>query len=144
MMNNKDLERKMNEKITNIVMDLLKTGQLDDEIAEVLKVTSSEKSGTKPEKVSRAKKRHIGKLIDRIKDDESVLDLIGFAGFKDRSGFVFGNVGDNVFDILSLMIADLYEELYGDETDDVDFEDFLNDLINNARMVRVFNKRVEK
>lgn len=133
MMNDKDLQRKMDEKIESIVIDLLKTGQLDEKIAELLKVTSDKKFGTKLEKVSSSKKRRIGKMIDRISDDESVLDVIGFTEFKDGSGLMFGNTGDNTVDILMFMITGVYEQICDDETDNAEFEDFLQNLINNIK-----------
>lgn len=89
----------------------MKTGQLDEKIAELLKVNSDKKFGTKLEKVSSSKKRRIGKMIERISDDESVLDVIGFTEFKDGSGLVFGNIGDNTVDILMLMITGVYEQI---------------------------------
>ena len=142
-MNEKDLERKMDEKITNIVIDLLKTGQLDEKIAELLEVTSGKKSGTKIEKVSRSKKRRIGKMIERISDDENVANMIGFTCFKDGSGLVFGNTDDNVVDvvdILMFMIVEVYGQVCDDETDNAKFEDFLHNLMNNTRGLWILKK----
>ena len=112
----------------------MKIGQLDEKIAELLKVTSDKKFGTKLEKDSSSKKRRIGKMIERISDDESVLGVIGFTEFKDGSGLVFGNIGDNtVDDILMFMITVVYEQICDDETDNAEFEDFLQNLIYNTR-----------
>lgn len=126
MMNDKDLQRKMKEQMIALLDSYEKTAK---------KLAEEKENEFKLEKGSR-----IEQIIYSIQHDESILDVLGFVGFNDGNGFVFGNMGNNTVDILSLMIADVFEPLCGDETDDVGFEDFLKDLADNARMARILTR----
>lgn len=119
MMNDKDLQRKMKEQMIALL----------DSYEKMAKKLAEEKENEfKLEKGSR-----IEQIIYSIQHDESILDVLGFVGFNDGNGFVFGNMGNNTVDILSLMIADVFEHLMSDKADDIDFEDFLKNLIYNTR-----------
>lgn len=134
-MNDKDLQRKMKEQMIALL----------DSYEKMAKELAEEKeSEFTPEKVSRSEERRLEKMIECIFDNKSVLSMIGFAVLKDESCFLFGKTGNYPFDILSLMIAEAYEPLCGDETDDVGFEDFLKDLADNARVARTLKKREQE
>ena len=125
MMNDKE---KLIEKISNEIMQ-----ELRDRLVQIDKEFN-------PEKASYSAKSRIKKMIDCIPDDKSVLGMIGFAGFKDGSGLLFGKTDEYTFDTLSLLIAEAYEQSCDDKTDGVGFEDFFKDLADNARMARILTR----
>ena len=135
MMNDKDLQRKMKEQMIALLDSYEKMAK---NLAE--ETEHKEVKEFKPKKVSYSEKRCIVKMIDRITDDKSVLSMIGFAGFKDGSGLLFGKTDEYSFDTLSLLIAEAYEQSCDDKTDGVGFEDFLKDLADNARMARILTR----
>lgn len=129
MMNDKDLQRKMKEQqIKKLMNELLDS--YEDELPKI-----DEKNEHKEVKEFKPEKCRIADMLERINNNENVLDMLGFVGFNDGDGFVFGNrnMGNNTVDILSFMIADAFEYLMSDKADDIDFEDFLQNLIYNTR-----------
>lgn len=135
MMNDKDLQRKMKEQMIALL----------DSYEKMAKKLAEEKENEfKLEKGSRSQKSRIEQIIYSIQHDESILDVLGFVGFNDGDGFVFGNMGNNTVDILSLMIADVFEQLMSDKADDVGFEDFLKNLADNARRARRGSRNNER
>lgn len=126
MMNDKDLQRKMKEQMIALLDGYEKMAK---------KLAEEKENELKLEKDSRSEKYRIADMLERINNNENVLDVLGFVGFNDGNGFVFGNrnMGNNTVDILSFMIADVFEQLMSDKADDIDFEDFLQNLIYNTR-----------
>ena len=147
MMNDKDLQRKMKEqqikKLMNGLLDSYEDElpKIDEKMAKKIKMAkkfAEEKvNELKLEKDSRSEKYRITDMLARINNNENVLDMLGFVGFNDGNGLVFGNrnMGNNTVNILSLMIADLFEHIMSDKADDIDFEDFLQNLIYNTRAI---------
>lgn len=139
MMNDKDLQRKMKEQqIKKLMNELLDSYEdelpkIDEKMAK--KFAEEKVNELKLEKDSRSEKYRIADMLARINNNENVLDMLGFVGFNDGDGFVFGNrnMGNNTVDILSFMIADVFEYIMSDKADDIDFEDFLQNLIYNTR-----------
>lgn len=128
-MNDKDLERKMKEQqIKKLMNELLDS--YEDELPQI-----DEKKRTQRVKGLTPEKCRIVDMLARINNNENVLDMLGFVGFNDGNGFVFGNrnMGNNTVNILSSMIADVFEHIMSDKADDIDFEDFLQNLIYNTR-----------
>ena len=146
-MNDKDLQRKMKEqqikKLMNGLLDSYEDElpKIDEKMAKKIKMAkkfAEEKvNELKLEKDSRSEKYRITDMLARINNNENVLDMLGFVGFNDGNGLVFGNrnMGNNTVNILSLMIADLFEHIMSDKADDIDFEDFLQNLIYNTRAI---------
>lgn len=129
MSNDKDLQRKMKEQqIKKLMNELLDS--YEDELPQI-----DEKNEHKEVKEFKTEKCCIAYMLELINNNENVLDMLGFVGFNDGDGFVFGNrnMGNNTVDILSFMIADAFEHLMSDKADDIDFEDFLQNLIYNTR-----------
>lgn len=145
MMNDKDLQRKMKEQqIKKLMNELLDSYEdelpkIDEKMAKKIimakKFAEEKVNELKLEKDSRSEKYRIADMLARINNNENVLDMLGFVGFNDGNGFVFGNrnMGNNTVNILSFMIADVFEHIMSDKADDIDFEDFLQNLIYNTR-----------
>lgn len=145
MMNDKDLQRKMKEqqikKLMNEILDSYEDElpKMDEKMAKKIimakKFAEEKENELKLEKDSRSEKYRIADMLERINNNENVLDMLGFVGFNDGDGFVFGNrnMGNNTVDILSFMIADTFKYLMSDKADDIDFEDFLQNLIYRTR-----------
>lgn len=139
MMNDKNLQRKMKEQqIKKLMNELLDSYEdelpkMDEKMAK--KFAEEKVNELKLEKDSRSEKCRIADMLERINNNENVLDMLGFVGFNDGKGLVFGNrnMGNNTVDILSFMIADAFKHLMSDKADDIDFEDFLQNLIYNTR-----------
>jgi hypothetical protein len=150
MMNDKDLQRKMKEQqIKKLMNELLDSYEdelpkMDEKMAKKIKMAKKfaeeKENELKLEKDSRSEKYRIADMLERIENNENVLDMLGFIAFKDGNGFLFGKSSDYTFEIVSLMITEMYEQICDDETDDAGFEDFLNDLADNARMARMFKR----
>lgn len=144
-MNDKDLERKMKEqqikKLMNEILDSYEDElpKIDEKMAKKIimakKFAEEKENELKLEKDSRSEKYRIADMLERINNNENVLYMLGFVGFNNGDGFVFGNrnMGNNTVDILSFMIAGVFEHLMSDKADDIDFEDFLQNLIYNTR-----------
>lgn len=123
MSNDKDLQRKMKEQMIALLDSYEKMAK-----------NLAEENEHKEVKEFKPEKCRIVDMLERINNNENVLDTIGFITFKDRKGFLFGKLSDYTFETVSLMIIEMYEQCCDDETDDVGFEDFLNNLADTARI----------
>lgn len=128
MMNDKDLQIEKNlDEIIEAFKERL--AQIDEEMTEEQEHKDKE---LKPEKVSRSEKRRVADMLDRINNNENVFDMLGFISFKDGTGFLFGKNSEYTFETVTFMIIEIYEKF----RDNVDFDEFLDDLIHNAKVTR--------
>lgn len=142
MSNDKDLQRKMKEQqIKKLMNELLDSYEdelpkMDEKMAKKIKMAKKfaeeKENELKLEKDSRSEKYRIADMLERINNNENVLDMLGFISFKDGTGFLFGKNSEYTFETVSFMITGIYEKF----RDNVDFDEFLDDLIHHAKVTR--------
>ncbi len=151
MMNDKDLAREMEEKIANIFMDLLKTGELDGKLDELTKSLEETKEIFKKYplgKVSDFEKHRVKKAFMRIGNNASVAGILGFALLKNGEGIFTFNFDEgfkvDLGSALSMILNIGYESMCDDVDDDDEFEDFLCGIIEDVRMIRKVQRGLKK
>lgn len=147
MMNDKDLQRKKDEKIASIVMDLLKTGQIDEKFVErVLKIREISKHYNL-EKVS-DEYRRLKEAFTRITNNDIISGMICLTLQKNGTA-IFTSYFDERIEIdsvsaLPLMIEIGYEITCDDTYDDDKFEAFMSGVNKDVRAIRTFRNKVKR